>query len=146
MNDIKQIIKEQIKEAAATLARLEKALAALEGTKPAPKAKASATPSAPPAGSPTRSGKTENAPDAILALLKKYADDGSVGGLGTEAIANKTGVALGQVRTTCSRLAREGRIATRKEGKTAFYMISKAESEAMTTAPDFDDSPIEASN
>jgi DNA-binding transcriptional regulator PaaX len=55
-------------------------------------------------------------------------------------------VALGQVRTTCSRLAREGRIATRKEGKTAFYMISKAESEAMTTAPDFDDSPIEASN
>jgi cell division septum initiation protein DivIVA len=134
MNDIKQALKDRIKELEKELASMQKALAALEGTKPAPKAKAANGAEGTKSGSArsTTAGTAASAPatgqplpDRILALLNK--EDTDSGALDADALASKLGAPLGQVRTTCSRMAREGRLFVNKIGRSTFYGAIKAE-------------------
>lgn len=132
MKDLIQELKQQIKDKKAELAKLEKALGALEGEKPAPKAK-TAAPTRSASGSAatgTGASSAEPLPDRIMKHLQDFDD------VAADNLAQTLGAPLGQVRTTCSRLAREGRISVRKLGKTALYSGLKSEA----------DNPFEGAN
>ncbi len=134
MNDIKQSIKDSIKAHQAELTKLEKALAALEGTKPAPKAKAttSSEKRSTETSSPTSTRQADGGhplPDRILSLLAP-SDSGTMvypHGLQAADIAKQLSADLGQVRTTCSRLVRENKLGTHKEGRSVSYLGLKSE-------------------
>lgn len=125
MKDLIQNLKEQIKDKKSELARLEKALVALEPEKAPPKAKTT-TARATPGGAQTPDGGTASAgsrslPDRIIASLAARDDQGA------DSLAQELQAPLGQVRTVCSRLAREGRISSRRVGKQTTYLALKSE-------------------
>lgn len=120
MKQIIDDIKQQIKEKKAELAQLEKALTALSGDKPAPKAKSVSSASSQktvPTGSST---PTEPLPDRILKYLANFDD------ISADQLAEELKAPVNQVRTTCSRMVREGRLTVNKIGKTALYSVAKA--------------------
>jgi hypothetical protein len=129
MNDIKQALKDSIKAHQQELAKLEKALTALEGTKPAPKAKAANGAASTKSGSArnTTDGTAAGAPatgplpDRIIAELEGRDEQAA------DSIAQGLKAPLPQVRSTCSRLVREGRIGVRKIGRESIYLSLKSE-------------------
>lgn len=126
MKDIIDSIKQQIKEKKGELARLEAALGKLEGDKPAPKQKAAPTARASTGTEPANGADGTSLPDRIIADLKVRDEQPA------DSLAQGLGAPLGQVRTTCSRLAREGRITSVKRGKTVFYLSLKSETPTTT--------------
>lgn len=140
MKEIIDSIKAQIKERKVELAKLESALSKLEGDKPAPKAKqTSSAGSGDTASSSATKTSAEPLPERIIAYLASRGDDPGMG-LTADAIASKLGLndKVPQVRTTCSRLAREGRLASKKVGREAFYFALKADKPADDAANPFE--------
>ncbi len=132
MKDIIDNIKTEIKDKKAELARLEAALLKLEPEKAVPKAartRASGTTETSGGSASTATRSVDSLPDRIAALL---APDASgtwrfPHGLKADDIAEELGAPVSQVRTTCSRLAREGRLTTNKLGKSMHYLGLKSE-------------------
>lgn len=111
--DIKQALKERIKELKTELAASEKALAALVGDKPAPKAAASRGSQTQTAGSPAGSGNkpTSTSPTTPGNLPDRIVEYTTIHGLkSVDEIVQALAVPKGQVATTCSRMVRSGRL------------------------------------
>lgn len=131
MTDIKQALKEEIKTLEAQLKRAQKSLEAYTAeagpkAKPARTSSSTTTP-APGTGASTAGSTTPgNLPDRIVAWLSRP----EAVQLSTEALAEYLVAPLGQVRTTCSRLVKTGKLIVDKnnEAKTAFYSVPKAPS------------------
>jgi cell division septum initiation protein DivIVA len=154
MKDIIDSIKAQIKERKAELAKLESALSKLEGDKPAPKAKAANGAASTKSGSArnTTDGTAAGAPatgplpDRIIELLKKEATQTDSGCMSADAISTRLKADIGQVRTTCSRLARDGRVAVSKIGRNSSYYVKKEEGGTETTTGDVNPFTAEDAN
>jgi hypothetical protein len=117
---LKQHLKARIKELEGELVRTQKSLAALEGTKPAPKA---------PTNGATKAAKTDTAPasDGQQATAVVLSHLNSItGGATIETMATALSLSAERVRTVCKKLAAAGQLTMTKEGRALVYHAVKS--------------------
>lgn len=106
--NVTDYLKQQIKSAKADLAKYERALAALEPSKPAK----------PKNGKPTAANVREGSlPAAVIDFLTKAGG----GKCSAAFIATELGEDKKQVATVCSKLAKQGKVKLEKDGRASYY-------------------------
>ena len=116
---LKQHLKARIKELEGELVRTQRSLAALEGTKPTPKAPTNGATKAKADVAPASDG-----PQATAVVLSHL--NSITGGATIEAMATALSLSAERVRTVCKKLAAAGQLTMTKEGRALVYHAVKS--------------------